>query len=104
MKVKTAATVTLDRIIHERARLAIVAALAAGGEMTFPELRAGTGLTDGNLSVQLKTLEIAGYVALEKSEAGGRKSRTAARLTSAGRRAFTAYLSVLDRVLGKWRS
>jgi DNA-binding transcriptional ArsR family regulator len=103
MKLKTGTSETLDRVIHERARLAIVSALAAEKEMSFPELKVATGLTDGNLSVQLKTLEIAGYVALRKSEEGGRKSRTAARLTGGGRRAFTAYLAALDRVLGKWR-
>jgi DNA-binding transcriptional ArsR family regulator len=103
MRVKTGTTETLDRVIHERARLAIVSALAAEKELSFAEVKAITGLTDGNLSVQLKTLEIAGYVALHKSEEGGRKSRTGARLTAAGRRAFTAYLAALDRVLGKWR-
>jgi len=103
MRLKTASTESLDRVIHERARLAIVSALAAAKELSFAELRAATGLTDGNLSVQLRTLEVSGYVALEKSEAGGRNSRTGARLTSQGRRAFTSYLAVLDRVLGKWR-
>ena len=103
MKLKTGSTESLDRIIHERARLAIVSALAAAKELSFAELGGATGLTDGNLSVQLRTLEIAGYVALQKSEASGRKSRTAARLTSSGRRAFTSYLAVLDALLGKWR-
>ena len=103
MKLKTASIESLNRIIHERARLAIVAALAAEKELSFAELRVSTGLTDGNLSVQLRTLEVAGYVSLAKSEAGGRKSRTSARLTSSGRRAFTAYLADLDRVLGRWR-
>lgn len=103
MKLKTATIESLDRIIHERARLAIVAALAAEKELSFAELRESTKLTDGNLSVQLRNLEAAGYVALTKSEAGGRKSRTAARLTNAGRRAFTAYLADLDKVLGRWR-
>ena|SRR5690349_19469518 len=103
MRLKTASIESLDRIIHERARLAIVSALAAEKELSFAELKVATRLTDGNLSVQLKTLEIAGYVALSKSEAGGRSSRTGARLTTAGRRAFAAYLSALDKVLGKWR-
>lgn len=103
MRLKTGSTESLDRVIHERARLAIVSALAAGKELSFAELREATGLTDGNLSVQLRTLEVAGYIALQKSEAGGRKSRTGARLTNQGRRAFAAYLAVLDRVLGRWR-
>jgi DNA-binding MarR family transcriptional regulator len=103
MKLKTGSIESLDRVIHERARLAIVAALAAGKELTFAELGGATGLSDGNLSVQLRNLEAAGYVALTKSEAGGRKSRTAARLTNSGRRAFTSYLAELDKVLGRWR-
>jgi DNA-binding MarR family transcriptional regulator len=103
VRLKTGTTDALDRVIHERARLAIVAALAAEKELSFAELKASTGLTDGNLSVQLKTLEQAGYLALKKSEEGGRKSRTSAALTPAGRRAFAAYLDVLDRVLGRWR-
>jgi DNA-binding transcriptional ArsR family regulator len=103
MRLKTGSTEALDRVIHERARLAIVSALAATKELSFAELKDATGLTDGNLSVQLRTLEVAGYVALEKSEAGGRKSRTGARLTGQGRRAFTSYLATLDKVLGRWR-
>lgn len=104
MKLKTGSIEALDRIIHERARLAIVSALAAAGELSFPELRDATGLTDGNLSVQLRTLEEAGYLAIKKSGAGGRKSRTSANLTAAGRKAFTAYLAELDKVLGRWRA
>ena len=103
MRLKTGTTDALDRVIHERARLAIVAALAAEKELSFGELKAVTGLTDGNLSVQLRTLEQAGYLSVKKSEEGGRKSRTSAGLTSAGRRAFAAYLDVLDRVLGRFR-
>ncbi len=103
MRLKSGPIEALDKLIHERARLAIVSALAAEKELSFAELKVATGMSDGNLSVQLKTLEIAGYVALEKSEAGGRHSRTAARLTHAGRRAFAAYLAVLDKVLGRWR-
>lgn len=104
MRLKTGSLDALDRVIHERARLAIVSVLAAEKELSFAEVRGVTGLTDGNLSVQLRTLEEAGYVALSKSEAGGRKSRTVARLTPAGRRAFTAYLAALDKVLGRWRT
>src|SRR5262245_38756701 len=104
MRAKSATIESLDRIIHERARLAIVSALAAEPELTFAELRRATGLTDGNLSVQLRTLEDAGYVSLTKSEAGGRKSRTTARLTASGKKAFSSYLATLDRVLGRWRT
>lgn len=103
MRLKTGTPEVLDRIIHERARLSILSALAAAEELSFPEVRGITGLTDGNLSVQLRTLEVAGYVALRKSEAGGRKARTAARLTQSGRRAFRGYLEALRRIIGKVR-
>jgi DNA-binding transcriptional ArsR family regulator len=103
MRLKSGTTEALDRVIHERARLAIVSALAAEKELSFSELRAVTGLTDGNLSVQLRTLEEAGYVALKRTGEAGRRSRTDARLTPPGRRAFSEYLAVLDKVLGRWR-
>jgi len=103
MRLKTRTPEVLDRIIHERARLSILSALAAADELSFPEVQAITGLTDGNLSVQLRTLEVAGHVALRKSEAGGRRARTGARMTQAGRRAFRGYLEALRRVIGKVR-
>jgi len=103
MRLKTRTPEVLDRIIHERARLSILSALAAAEELSFPEVQGITGLTDGNLSVQLRTLEAAGYVALRKSEAGGRSARTAVRLTQAGRRAFRGYLEALRRIIGKVR-
>jgi DNA-binding MarR family transcriptional regulator len=101
MRLKTGTSEELDRVIHERARLAIVAALASAEELSFAELRGITGLTDGNLSVQLRTLETAGYVAIRR--AAGLRPRMEVRLTSAGRRAFKAYLGVLERMVGRLR-
>ena len=88
----------LDRVIHERARLAIVSALAPGDELSFQALKGVVGLTDGNLSVHLRILEEAGYVAIRKSFVG-RKPRTDLRLTEPGRKAFKAYLDVLERIV-----
>ena len=57
----------LDRLIHERFRLAIVSALAANEALSFRELKALLDATDGNLSVHARKLENAGYVACRKT-------------------------------------
>jgi DNA-binding transcriptional ArsR family regulator len=81
----------LDRLIHDRTRLAILAALAASETLSFTELRTLTGTTDGNLSVHARRLEEAGFVLCEKTFAG-RTPRTDYRLSAAGRRALEQYL------------
>ena len=88
----------LDRVIHERMRLAIVSALAAGPSLSFNELKALLGTTDGNLSVHARKLEEAGYVAFSKSF-HARMPRTEYRLTPEGRRAFERYLSHLEALV-----
>ncbi len=88
----------LDRVIHDRTRLAILAALAATEPLSFTELRAVTGTTDGNLSVHARRLEDAGYVLCEKTFAG-RTPRTEYRLSAAGRRAFEKYLDHMDALI-----
>jgi len=93
----------LDRVIHERARLAIMSALlAAGGEGTFVELKSVVGLTDGNLSVHLRILGEAAYVSIVKSFVD-RRPNTQVKVTAAGRRAFTTYLSVLEKIVKRGR-
>ncbi len=87
-----------DSVIHERARLSIVSALAVTGQLSFNELKAMLGLSDGNLSVQARTLEEAGYIVVEKSFQG-RRPHTAMRLTSKGRKAFARYLETLRRIV-----
>ena len=59
--------IQLDRVIHERVRLAIVSALASAQSLTFSELRDLLGITDGNLSVHARRLEEAGFITCEKS-------------------------------------
>jgi len=96
---KRAATLPdLDRVIHERMRLAIVSALAANPSLSFIELKALLSTTDGNLSVHARKLEDAGYVAASKSFEG-RIPRTDFRLTAEGRRAFERYLNHLEAVV-----
>jgi DNA-binding HxlR family transcriptional regulator len=88
----------LDRVIHERVRLAIVSSLAANESLSFNELKGLLGTTDGNLSVHARKLEDAGYVALSKSFQK-RMPRTEYRLTPAGRRAFERYLAHLEALV-----
>jgi len=89
---------TLDSLIHERSRLAIITALATGDARAHTELRDLPGFTDGNLSVHARKLEDAGYVTCTK-EFAGRTPRTTYRLTTTGRRAFDRYLAHLEGLI-----
>lgn len=89
----------LDRIIHEKARLGILASLAAhGGGLLFNDLKQLCSLTDGNLSRHLAVLGDAGLVRAEKGSDGSRP-QSRYQLTAAGRRRFTEYISVLENVV-----
>ncbi|HEY6099962.1 MAG TPA: transcriptional regulator [Anaeromyxobacter sp.] len=85
-------------MIHERMRLAIVSALAANETLSFRDLKALLGASDGNLSVHARRLEEAGYVACGKSFEG-RVPKTEFRLTPAGRKAFERYLAHLEALV-----
>ena len=89
---------SIDRTIHEPARLLIVAHLYVVKSGDFVFLMRQTGLTWGNLSSHLTRLEAAGYVAIEK-EFVGRKPHTMIRLTDGGRAAFAEYRESMKRVL-----
>jgi DNA-binding transcriptional ArsR family regulator len=88
----------LDRVIHEPARLRIVALLFGAKETDFLFLLRETGLTKGNLSSHLGRLEQAGYVRIEKTF---RKKipLTLARLTPQGREAFQEYRKSMNGLL-----
>ena len=90
----------IDEVIHQRTRLAIMAALAGVDSLDFNDLKAQLGLTDGNLSTHLTSLENAGYVKIAKSFKG-RKPRTTLSQTAKGRRALTNYIDLLQRILEK---
>jgi len=79
-----------DRMIHEPARLAIMAVLWACESADFKYLGNTTGLTKGNLSAQLKKLEAQGYLQITKTFKGSYPNTSAA-LTKTGRKAFEAY-------------
>ncbi len=95
----------LDRLIHEKARLMILTYLSSSDapETGFTELRDALGLSSGNLSIQLKTLEEAGYVAIEKSFKDN-KPYTAVRLSVEGGRALDGYLTEMETILATARS
>lgn len=88
----------LDRVIHEKGRMAIMALLAAVPEMSFTELRDALNMTDGNLSMHLRTLQESGYVALTKTFQN-RKPLTTCSFTAAGRAAFTNYINLLEQIV-----
>ena len=89
----------IDEVIHGRLRLGVMAYLANAEVADFNELKAALEVTQGNLSVQLRKLEDAGYVAIEKGFLG-RKPRTQVRITPAGRKAFAIYLEELGKLIG----
>lgn len=88
----------LDRVIHEKGRLAIMSMLAATPELSFTELRDTLGMTDGNLNTHIRTLQEAGYIAVSKSYEKNRPLTTCS-LTAAGRKAFAGYIDLLEQIL-----
>jgi DNA-binding MarR family transcriptional regulator len=89
----------LDPAIHQPARLGILTAAAEVERIDFVSLRELLGLTDGNLSRHLTTLETAGYVKVEKAFAD-RKPRTWIAITRKGRKALAAELAALRDLVG----
>jgi len=90
---------SLQKIFHEPHRLAIMSSLCATGSgMSFTELKEECGLTDGNLSQHLKTMEQAQVINVEKSFIG-RKPRTMVYASNVGHDSFLNYLEALEEVL-----
>jgi DNA-binding MarR family transcriptional regulator len=92
----------LDRVIHERGRMAIMSLLAATPELSFTDLRDTLSMTDGNLTTHLRTLQEAGYIAVTKSFQNNRPLTTCS-LTADGRKAFTHYVNLLDGIVRQMR-
>ena len=90
----------LDRIIHEPARLTIVALLSSVASTDFLFLLKQSGLTKGNLSVHLSRLEEAGYIQVEKTFRG-KMPHTEYRLTQKGKSAFDQYRKSLGSIFDK---
>ena len=102
--VRELADLDLDKVIHERARLMILTYLASSesAQTGFTELRDELRISAGNLSVQLKTLEEAGYVQIEKRFVAN-KPYTGVALTASGQKALTAYLGELEVIVASLR-
>ncbi len=88
----------LDRIIHEKVRLAIMSLLAASPQLSFTEMRDTLNMTDGNLTAHVRTLQEAGYVSVTK-EFQGRRPLTTYSLTARGRKAFATYINLLEQIV-----
>ncbi len=95
---KAESATDLDRLIHERTRLALVSALAAETVLTFNDLKSILSISDGNLSAHARKLEDAGYIDCSKSF-DGRVPRTEYRLSSAGRAALKKYIGHMEALI-----
>ena len=88
----------LDRVIHEKGRLAIMSLLAASPQLSFTEMRDTLSMTDGNLTAHMRTLQEAGYASVTKEFQGGRPL-TPYSLTAQGRKAFATYINLLEQIV-----
>lgn len=89
----------ISDIIHGRLRLGVMAYLANAEAASFTELKTALNVTQGNLSIQMRKLEDAGYIKIDKTIVG-RKPLTTIRMTKSGRKAFTIYIEALSTMLG----
>lgn len=88
----------LDRVIHEKGRMAIMSMLAATAELSFTEMRDALGMTDGNITTHIRTLQEAGYISVAKSYQKNRPLTTCS-LTPSGRKAFVDYVNLLEQIV-----
>ena len=88
----------LDRVIHEKGRLPIMALLAASPQLSFTEMRDTLNMTDGNITAHVRTLHEAGYVSVTKAIQDNRPLTTYS-LTKEGRKAFTIYIDLLEQIV-----
>lgn len=93
----------LERLIHEPVRLALVSALAANESLTFSQIKALLGITDGNLSVHARKLEDAEYISCKKGFAG-RMPQSVYKLTAKGRAAFEKYVDHMESIVSAMRT
>lgn len=89
----------IDDILHGRLRMGVMAYLSNAETASFVELKETLGATQGNLSVQIRKLEDAGYIEVDKRIVD-RKTLTTCRITRKGRKAFSEYLAAISDVLG----
>lgn len=97
--------IELNRLIHEKSRLMILTYLSSAQEpeLGFTELRDALGFSAGNLSIQIKTLEEAGYLATSKTFRDNRPY-TSVSLTGSGKKALEAYLADLEVIVASLKT
>ena len=88
----------IDRVIHEKGRLAIMSLLASSPQLSFTEIRGTLHMTDGNLTAHARTLHEAGYISVTKAFQEGRPLTTYS-LTKEGRKAFAGYIDLLEQIV-----
>lgn len=95
----------LDKVIHEKGRLAIMTLLTTRSPWSFQELKGELGMSDGNLITHLRTLTKEGYVREVKTSApDSGRSVTSYEVTGAGQSAFRGYVKVLEAIVKQTRS
>jgi len=92
----------LDKVIHEKGRLAIMTLLATSPTWPFQDLKSELKMSDGNLITHLRTLHQKGYVSLTKEILD--RPQTSYSLTKKGRLAFQDYLTVLESIVKQGKS
>ena len=90
--------VTLNKAIHQKARLGIMSILMASEEAEFNYLKESLKLTDGNLSTHLSLLEKEKYIRIKKKFVK-KKPKTLCQMTEKGRQAFKEYLENLEKII-----
>lgn len=89
---------SVDKLVHEPLRLAILTTLSVNSGLAFTELRDLLGATDGNISVHSRKLEEAGYLTCKKGFQG-RTPRTTFKITAKGRKALSEYLDHMEALI-----
>ena len=88
----------LDKVIHEKSRMAIMSMLAGSSKLSFTQLRNSLKMTDGNLTTHIRMLQKSGYISVSKSFRENRPLTTCA-LTVSGITAFNDYVSLLEGIV-----
>jgi DNA-binding HxlR family transcriptional regulator len=91
----------LDKIIHEKWRLAIMALLASRRSWSFQEIKTELKMSDGNLITHMRTLHKQGLVAVTKEFRG--RPQTTYSLTAKGRTAFREHINALEQIVKQWK-
>ena len=88
----------LDPIIHSQLRLAIISMLVASEKVDFTHIKDETKAAAGNISIQVKKLQEAGYIDVEKTFKNN-YPKTMVSITPKGLRAFETYVNDLKKYI-----